>query len=336
MSTPILTTKLYIPPVRPNWVPRPRLIKRLDQGLQRKLTLVSAPAGFGKTTLIASWLHGLGDQEQTAPRVAWLSLEADDNDPYRFFTHFVAALQSLDPGAGQAARPFLETPQLPAFDHLMTLLLNDLASLSERSVLVLDDYHAIKQPDLQTAIVFFLDHLPPHCHLVKSRRCHCLVCVCVGRSQRSACKIYASPEKRRRRFSIEPWASLFPPSRRRRSNAAPKGGPQGCKWRPSPCGDGRGRKAQTRRPWTLSLSTADTITSSITWPQRSCGNSRRKFAPSCARPRSSIASMRRYATPSPGGATLRRCSPTWRRPISFSFLLTTSVNGIATIISSLI
>ncbi len=166
MSTPILTTKLYIPPVRPNWVPRPRLIKRLDQGLQRKLTLVSAPAGFGKTTLIASWLHGLGDQEQTAPRVAWLSLEADDNDPYRFFTHFVAALQSLDPGAGQAARPFLETPQLPAFDHLMTLLLNDLASLSEQSVLVLDDYHAIKQPDLQTAIVFFLDHLPPHCHLV--------------------------------------------------------------------------------------------------------------------------------------------------------------------------
>jgi ATP/maltotriose-dependent transcriptional regulator MalT len=130
------------------------------------LTLVSAPAGFGKTTLIASWLHGLGNQEQTAPRVAWLSLEADDNDPYRFFTHFVAALQSLDPGAGQAARPFLETPQLPAFDHLMTLLLNDLASLSEQSVLALDDYHAIKQPDLQTAIVFFLDHLPPHCHLV--------------------------------------------------------------------------------------------------------------------------------------------------------------------------
>jgi LuxR family transcriptional regulator, maltose regulon positive regulatory protein len=111
-------------------------------------------------------LHGLGNQEQTAPRVAWLSLEADDNDPYRFFTHFVAALQSLDPGAGQAARPFLETPQLPAFDHLMTLLLNDLASLSEQSVLALDDYHAIKQPDLQTAIVFFLDHLPPHCHLV--------------------------------------------------------------------------------------------------------------------------------------------------------------------------
>ena len=166
MYTPILTTKLYIPPVRPNWVSRPRLIKRLDQGLQRKLTLVSAPAGFGKTTLIASWLHGLGDRERTAPRVAWLSLEADDNDPHRFFTHFVAALQSLDPGAGQTARPFLETPQLPALDHLMTLLLNDLASLSEQSVLALDDYHAIKQPDLQTAIVFFLDHLPPHCHLV--------------------------------------------------------------------------------------------------------------------------------------------------------------------------
>ena len=91
MYTPILTTKLSIPPKRQDWVLRTRLTKRLDQGLQRRLTLISAPAGFGKTTLIASWLHSLGNRHQTAPRMAWLSLEEDDNEPFRFLSHFIAA-----------------------------------------------------------------------------------------------------------------------------------------------------------------------------------------------------------------------------------------------------
>jgi len=166
MSTLILTTKLSIPPRRPDWVARPRLIERLDQGLNHKLTLISAPAGFGKTTLIASWLHNLSERQQLAPRVAWLSLEEDDNDPARFLTHFIAALQKIDRAAGQTARQFLETPHIPQLNHLMTLLINDLAALPQQGVLVLDDYHLINAAEMQTAIAFFLDHLPPNFHLV--------------------------------------------------------------------------------------------------------------------------------------------------------------------------
>jgi LuxR family maltose regulon positive regulatory protein len=169
MSTPILTTKFSIPPRRLDWVLRPRLINRLDEGLRRKLILVSAPAGFGKTTLIASWLQGLGDRNQH-PRVAWLSLEEEDNDPIRFLAHLIGAFRTIDPSAGQTIWPFLETPKVPKLNHLMTMLINDLATLATESVLVLDDYHAINHAALQTAVRFFLDHLPPRCHLVITTR----------------------------------------------------------------------------------------------------------------------------------------------------------------------
>lgn len=170
MSTPILTTKLSIPPRRLDWIVRLRLINRLDEGLGRRLTLISAPAGSGKTTLVASWLHGLCSRKPDAPHVAWLSLEPEDNDPVRFLTHFVAALNRLAPGIGQTAQSHLETPHVLNLTHLMTLLINDLAGLPERSVLVLDDYHVINHSGLQTAIAFFLDHLPPSCHLVLATR----------------------------------------------------------------------------------------------------------------------------------------------------------------------
>ncbi len=170
MSTPILTTKLLIPPKRLDWVIRPRLTKRLDQGLQRRLTLISAPAGFGKTTLVASWLHGLGTRQHIAPRVGWLSLEEDDNDLVRFLSYFISAWQTIDAGMGQTARQLLQMPRVPQPNQLMTLLLNDLAQLGEQSVLVLDDYHVIKHTELQTAVAFFLDHLPPHCQVVIATR----------------------------------------------------------------------------------------------------------------------------------------------------------------------
>ena len=149
---------------------RPRLINRLDDGLRRKLILISAPAGFGKTTLIASWLHGLGDRSHNPPRVAWLSLEEEDNDPIRFLAHMIGALQTIDLAAGQTARPFLETPKVPKFNHLMTMLINDLAVLEGESVLVLDDYHVINHTALQAAVCFFLEHLPPRSHLVITTR----------------------------------------------------------------------------------------------------------------------------------------------------------------------
>ena len=170
MSTPILTTKFSIPPRRQDWVLRARLINRLDEGLRRKLILLSAPAGFGKTTLVASWLHGLGDRNQNPPRAAWLSLEEEDNDPIRFLAHLIGALQTIHPAAGQTIRPFLETPKVPKLNHLMTVIINDLAILERESVLVLDDYHVINHPALQTAVAFLLDHLPPRSHLVVTTR----------------------------------------------------------------------------------------------------------------------------------------------------------------------
>jgi LuxR family transcriptional regulator, maltose regulon positive regulatory protein len=170
MSIPVLTTKFLIPPRRLDWVIRPRLTRRLDQGLQRRLTLISAPAGFGKTTLVASWLHGLTSRQHIAPRVGWLSLEEDDNDLVRFLSYFIAAWQTIDAGMGQTARQLLEMPRVPQPQHLMTLLINDLARLPEQSILVLDDYHVINHPELQTAVAFFLDHLPPHSQVVMATR----------------------------------------------------------------------------------------------------------------------------------------------------------------------
>jgi LuxR family maltose regulon positive regulatory protein len=102
VSTPLLKTKLYIPPVRPDLVPRPHLIERLNDGLDRKLTLISAPASFGKTTLVSEWIHTVGVHRDASLRVAWLSLDESDNDPTRFLVHFVAALQTIETGIGEA------------------------------------------------------------------------------------------------------------------------------------------------------------------------------------------------------------------------------------------
>jgi LuxR family transcriptional regulator, maltose regulon positive regulatory protein len=170
MALLILKTKLLIPPTSSECVPRARLVDRLDQWRKRKLTLVSAPAGFGKTTLIASWLHTLTHQPQDQPRTAWLSLEKEDNDSIRFLSHFIAALQTFDPKIGQEAQPLLNTAGRPKITHLMTILINNLAVFQGQGILALDDYHVIKHPELQSAIAFFLDHLPPHFHLILMTR----------------------------------------------------------------------------------------------------------------------------------------------------------------------
>jgi LuxR family maltose regulon positive regulatory protein len=170
MSTTILTTKLNAPPPRPDWVSRPRLDERLDQGLKSKLTLVSAPAGFGKSTLITAWLHGLSEKLQPPPRVAWLSLEEDDDTPSRFIAYLTAAMRMLDENVGQVAQSLLEAPHPPPPNHFMTLLINDVAALQAASVLVLDDFHVIGHADVQAAVTFLLDHLPPRLHLVVATR----------------------------------------------------------------------------------------------------------------------------------------------------------------------
>jgi len=164
MRTPLLTTKLYIPPPRPDLVPRPRLIERLDAGVHRKLTLVSAPAGFGKTTLVAEWIC------DSTRSIAWLSLDEGDNDPAQFLTYLIAALQQIDGSIGGAIRQLLQSPRLPPLQSLVTPLINDITAVNTPLTLVLDDYHHITSDAVHEAVGFLLQHQPPSMHLVISTR----------------------------------------------------------------------------------------------------------------------------------------------------------------------
>jgi LuxR family maltose regulon positive regulatory protein len=165
MAIPLLKTKLYIPPVRPELVSRPRLIERLNAGLHRKLTLISAPAGFGKTTLVSEWVQAMGGA--TPPiAVAWLSLDESDNDPTRFLAYFVATLQTIEASIGKGALSALESPQPPPTEGILTSLINEIAAIPDRIVLVLDDYHLIEAQPIHDALTFLLRRLPPQMHLV--------------------------------------------------------------------------------------------------------------------------------------------------------------------------
>jgi LuxR family maltose regulon positive regulatory protein len=210
MSTPLLATKLYIPPPRAKVVSRPRLLERLNEGLQQtpSVALISAPAGFGKTTLLSSWI----DDVQTEPagqkkvvnpksktlapgahplapdarpglprvrvpgsagvanRVAWLSLDEGDNDPARFLTYIIAALQTVSANTGEGILGVLQSPQPPPLESILTILLNDITTISDDFILVLDDYHLIETKAVDQALTFLLEHLPPHMHLVIATR----------------------------------------------------------------------------------------------------------------------------------------------------------------------
>jgi len=158
-----------MPLVRPDLVSRPRLIEQLNAGLDRKLTLVSAPAGFGKTTLLSEWIHGR--DAATAPlRAAWLSLDEGDNDPARFLAYFIAALQMVEENIGEGTPSALQSPQPPPIEAILTPLLNEIATIPNGFTLVLDDYHLIKAKPIHDALTFLLGHLPPPMRLVIATR----------------------------------------------------------------------------------------------------------------------------------------------------------------------
>ncbi len=164
----LLATKFFVPPLREGWIPRPRLVERLAAGLQCRLTLVSAPAGFGKSLILAEWVqHG---PAAAGVSVAWLSLDGGDNDPARFLACVIAALQKAVPGVASGLIPALRSPQPPSAEAIITALVNELASLSGPLVLVLDDYHAIASAAVNGAVAFLLENLPPNLHLVISTR----------------------------------------------------------------------------------------------------------------------------------------------------------------------
>lgn len=158
----ILTTKLYIPTIRPNIVFRPSLIQKITDGLVQggRLTLVSAPAGYGKTTLITEWLKTL-DREY-----AWLSMDAGDNNPQRFFTYLVAALQTIDNGFGQEVGNLLRSPQLPDPETIAALLINQIIDKGKPIVLVLDDYHLITNEYVNRTLEFIIENSPDIFHIV--------------------------------------------------------------------------------------------------------------------------------------------------------------------------
>ena len=166
MAGPLLETKLHVPRWRRSLVARPRLSERLSRGAESALTLVSAPAGFGKTTLLAEWLAVAAADGGS---VAWLSLDQRDNDPALFWTYVVAALNAGVPGGGAGALSPLQPPQPPNEAGLVALI-NDLDAISNDVVLVLDDYHVIDARDVQDGMAFLLEHLPPQIHLVIASR----------------------------------------------------------------------------------------------------------------------------------------------------------------------
>ncbi len=171
---PLLETKLYLPKWRAGLVSRPRLIERMQQGIARKLTLVSAPAGFGKTTLLAEWL-AVSPANECA---AWVSLDQSDNDPAFFWAYFITALQKacpepcrrVQPEIGARALALLQSPQPPLIEPVLATLINEVNASAKDFILILDDYHVIDAPPIHNAIAFLLDHMPPRMHLIIASR----------------------------------------------------------------------------------------------------------------------------------------------------------------------
>ena len=169
VRTEILQTKLYTPKPKPTLISRPRLIERLNDGLSRQLIVVSAPAGFGKTSLLAEWgvqISALNTPLQPAirnPKLGWLSLDRGDNDPVRFWAYLIAALQKIRPSLGAGALVMLEasSPQAVSIETVLTSLINDIAQEPAAFALVLDDYHLIESHTVHDALNFLVEHLPP-------------------------------------------------------------------------------------------------------------------------------------------------------------------------------
>lgn len=162
--TPLLAPKLHVPQIRTALIARERLLARMDAGLQQKLTLLCAPAGFGKTTLVSQWIAERSS-DTDFPAVAWVSLDISDNDPVRFWRYAITACQAFLPERGETALAHLQSMPQPSFERAslettLTIFLNELAQSTQQGMLVLEDYHAITEPRIHATLLFLLDHLP--------------------------------------------------------------------------------------------------------------------------------------------------------------------------------
>jgi LuxR family maltose regulon positive regulatory protein len=161
---PLLNTKLHPPILPANLIPRPQLLDQLEKGSLRKLTLISAPAGYGKTILVCEWIAAYNRP------VAWLSLDKDENDPVRFWRYFITALRTLQPAIGKTELEVLGEPQQAPIDNVLTVLINEISSLKTDLIIVLDDYHLIEASEIHTAFEFLIQHQPSNLHLFITTR----------------------------------------------------------------------------------------------------------------------------------------------------------------------
>ena len=164
MKSNLLSTKLFIPEPRESYISRPQLLDQLDNIFSRKLTLVAAPPGYGKSTLLSVWIR------ERDVSTAWLSLDPEDNDSLLFIRYLIAALNTISNEIGQASLAQLNSPQVSSPSAILSALLNDLAQFEGDSVLVLDDYHNIENQDIHDYLTYLLDHLPPRMHIVLASR----------------------------------------------------------------------------------------------------------------------------------------------------------------------
>ena len=195
----LLTTKLYIPQHIVDLVPRPQLYERLDEGLTRKLTLVSAPTGFGKSTLVTGWLSERGLS------AAWLSLDGGDNDPVRFWTYLIGAIQTVHPESGGEARQIVSAFQVRSVESVAISLINDISQLRNNLILTLDDYHIIDAEEVQAGLSYLLEHQPPNLHIVLITRVDPSISLARLRAQGQMIEIRAEDLQ----FSTEEAATLF-------------------------------------------------------------------------------------------------------------------------------
>ena len=301
----LLATKLHLPGPRPDLVPRPRLTARLDEGLARGLVLACAPAGYGKTILLADWARRGGRP------AGWLSLDAGDNDPARFWRHAVAALDRARPGISDRVAPLLGPPAPASFQGLVTALINELAAQpgDDEALLVLDDYHVIGSPQVHESLAFLVEHRPAGIGVVLASRSDPPLPLARARARGQLTEV----REAELRFTpaeaaelLQHMASGLPDASVAALAARTEGWAAGlCSWPRCHCA------GTTTLPRSWPRSPAATATCWTTWPRRCSTGRMSSCAHSCWTPRCWSGSAARCATPSPAARAARRC---WSRP----------------------
>lgn len=282
-SDSLVSTKLRPSQARPKLVARPRLTDRLEREAARKLTLISAPAGFGKTTLLVEWLRERAGSEGS---VAWLSLDEGDNDPTRFLSYVVAALRSVEGEIGEGVLSALRSPEPPHIEAITAALINELAALPEELTLILDDYHLIDSGPVHGIVSFLLEHQPPNVHLVISSRIDPPLPLSRLRARNQMMELDAAELSFTPEEAVTFLDSVMGLGLSAEDVAAleerTEGWIAGCSWPRSPCETARTSRALSKP------SPAATATYLTIWPKRSSNANPDRCGRFCSKPASSI------------------------------------------------